>query len=172
MSEPGDFWRRQDDRRLHDEHRHQTMRAIRDGDTAWALRHIAGPDAAIDYLQATQEVGTTWEADEPDHESCEWQFPHRFVTTLDQLLANVASTPTIIALRAVGIDQDGDAVVEAQPDWVAGPPVVAGLLGLDAPPAVDHFFARAALLAEIGNAAAVLGRTAELAASIERLAHG
>ena len=156
MSEPGDLWRRQDDLRQQDEQRHQTMRAIRRGDTAWALRHIAGPDAAIDYLQATQEAGTVWEPDGPDRESCEWQFPHRFVTTLDQLLANVASTPTTIALRAVGIDKDGDAVVEAQPDWVAGPPAVAGLLGLDAPPAVDHFFAHAAFLADIGNAAAVL----------------
>jgi hypothetical protein len=47
------------------------------------------------------------------------------------------------------------------PPWRCGPS-----------PAVDHFFARAAFLAEIGNAAAVLGRTADLAANIERLADG
>ena len=172
MSEPGGLWRRQDGLRRQDEHRHETMKAIWSGDTAWALRYIAGPDAAIDHLQATSDAGTTWEPDDTSSELGEPQFPHRFVTTIDELLGNVASTPSAIALRATRIDTDGDAVVEAQGDWVAGPPVVAGLLGLTAPPPVGSFSVRADLLAEIGIAAATLRRAAELATDIERLAGG
>ena len=40
MSEPGDLWRRQDELRREQEDRHETMKAIGRGDTAWALRHI------------------------------------------------------------------------------------------------------------------------------------
>ena len=166
MSEPGD-------RRLQDEHRHETMKAIRRGDTAWALRYIAGPGAAIEYLRTTQGAGTTSEADATTRsEPGELRFPYKSVTTIDQLLANVSLTPTADVLRVTGIDRDGDAVVEALTEWVAGPPVVAGVLGLDSPPAVDSFYVGAALLAEIATIAATLRRTAELATDIERLANG
>ena len=171
MTEPGHLSRRQDRLRQQDEHRHDTMKAIRDGDTMWALRHIVGSDAAIEHSQAMVGAGPSWESADTYSEPGEPRFPHRFVTTMDQLLANVASTPGAASLRAVRIDNDGDAVVEAQTDWVAGPPAVAGLLGLDSPPAVDSFHVDAALLAELANAAATLHR-AELAADIERLASG
>src|SRR5688500_11018896 len=52
MTEPGALWRWHDRVRRQDEQRHETMKAIRRDDPAWALRHIAGPDAALDYLQA------------------------------------------------------------------------------------------------------------------------
>jgi hypothetical protein len=172
MGESGDVWRRQDGLRQKDEHRHETMKAIRTGDTAWALRHIAGPGAAIDHLQATSGAGTTWEPDDTSRGAREPQFPHRSVTTTDELLGNVAATPSAIALRATRIDNDGDLVVEAQSDWVAGPPVVASVLGLIAPPPVGSFSVGAELLAEIGIAAATLRRAAELATDIERLAGG
>lgn len=80
--------------------------------------------------------------------------------------------PDEFPLRASRINHDGDAVVEAPTDWVAAPPVVAGVLGLDSPPAVDGFYVRAALLAELGRTAAALRRVAELVADIERLASG
>ena len=99
MSEPGGLWRRQDGLRRQDEHRHETMEAIWSGDTAWALRYIAGPDAAIDHLQAMSDAGTTWEPDDTSSELGEPHFPHRVVTTIDELLGNVASTPSAIALR-------------------------------------------------------------------------
>ncbi len=169
MSESGDLWSRQDGLRRQDEHRHETMKAIWTGDTPWALRHIAGPGAAIDHLQATSDTGTTWE---PDDTYSEPRFPHRFVTTIDELLDNVASMPSAVALRATRIDTDGDAVVEAQGDWVAGPPLVAGVLGQTAPPPVGSFSVRADLLAEIGISAATLRRAAELATDLERLAGG
>jgi len=171
MSEPGDVSRRQDELRRQQEHRHETMKTIGNGDTAWALRCIAGPGAAIDYLQATEGAGNTWEPDDTHRAPAEPRFPHRFVTTLGELVANVASAPVAVALLVTAID-DGDAVVEAQPDWVAGPPAVARLLGLVSPPAVDSFRVRAALLPELGEAAATLRRTAELAADIERLSGG
>ncbi len=172
MSEPGSLWSRQDGRRQQDEHRHETMRAIRRGDTAWALRNIAGPDAAIDYLQAMQGAATASEpGDDPD-EPGELRWPYRVVTTIDQLLANVASTPAAIALRVARIDGDGDAVVEAQTDWVGGTPAVAIALGLDSPPPIDRFHVRATLIAEIGTVTATLRRAAEVAADIDRLAGG
>jgi len=172
MSEPGDLGRRQDELLRQDEHRHRTMKAIRQGDTAWALRHIAGPGAAIDYLQVMQGGGTPWEPDDTPGEPGEPRVVHKFVATIDELLANVASTPAAVALRVTGIDKDGDAVVDVQPDWVAGPPAVAAVLGLDSPPPVESFRVRAAFLAEIGKVAATLRRTAELAADIERLTGG
>ena len=129
MSEPGSLWSRQDGRRQQDEHRHETIKAIRRGDTAWALRNIAGPDAAIDYLQAMQGAATASEPGDGQGEPGELRWPHRVVTTIEQLLANVASTPAAIALRVTRIDGDGDAVVEAQTDWVGGPPAVAIALG-------------------------------------------
>lgn len=159
-------------RRLQDEHRHETMKAIRTDDPVWALRLIAGPGAAIDYVQATHGVGATSEPDDTDSERGELRFPHRLVTTIDQLLTNVASTPDALALRATRIDRDGDAVVEALPDWVGGPPAVAQVLGLDSPPAVDHFYVRAEVLADIGHAAATLRRTAGLATDLDRLMDG
>jgi hypothetical protein len=172
VSEPGDVSRRQDELRRRDEHRHQTMQAIRRGDSAWALRHIAGLDAAIDHVQARHGGETTREPDVTDREPGKPRFPYRFVTTLDQLLANVASTAAAATLRVVGIDRDGDAVVEALTEWVAGPPAVAGLLGLDSPPAIDSFYVRAAVLGEITAAGATLRRAAELATEMERLAGG
>ena len=170
MSHGGDLWNRQDALRRHDEHRHQTMKAIRDGDTTGAISEIAGPDAAIDYLCATQ--GTDSSTPPPDHTDAgidEPRWPHRSVTSIEELLANVASTPASVALCASRLDNDGDAVVEAKPDWVAGPPVVAGLLGLDSPPAVGRFYARAALLTDIVAVTATLRRAAELTADIARL---
>ncbi len=171
MSESGELWRRQDELRRQQEDRHEMMKAIGDGDTAWALRHIAGPGAAIDFLQMLQGAPTPSEPDD-DRDPAEPTLPYGSVTTMDELLANVSSTPTDVELRVTGVDRDGDAVVEALTEWVAGPPVVAAVLGLDSPPAVGSFRVRAALLGDIATVAATLRRTAALAADIERQAGG
>ena len=170
MTEPGALWRWHDMVRQQDEHRHETIKAIRRDDPTSALWHIAGPGAVIDYMQATHGAGTTSEPDGASSEPDELQFPHRVVTTIDELLANVSATPAAVALRVTGIDHVGDAVVEAVTDWVGGPTVVATFLGLDSPPAIDRFYVRAALLAETATVVATLRRTADVAADLERLA--
>jgi hypothetical protein len=173
MSDVGDRWHRQDALRRHDEHRQRTMKATRRGDTTWALEEIVGPDAAIDYLRAVDGTGST--TPQPQHADVsigESRWPHTFVTTIDELLANVAATPAGVALRASRVDNDADVVVEAGTDWVAGPPVVAGVLGLDSPPSVGHFYVRAAVIADIVASRETLRQAAELAADIGRLVAG
>jgi hypothetical protein len=148
------------------------MKAIRSGDAAWALREIAGPGAAFDHLRATEASGTGSDPDAVWSGPTDVRFPHRSVTTIDELVANVSATPRAVSLRVAGVEPDGDVVIEAVTAWVAGPPVVATMLGLDAPPAVGRFRVAATLLAEIETVAAPLRRAAELAAEIALLAEG
>jgi hypothetical protein len=117
---------------------------------------MVGPDAAIDYLRA-MERGTADDTLTVDEGVAQWP-PHSFVTTIDELLANVMSTPDGHVLRAERIDNDGDAVVTAtRRPWQH--------VSADEP----RFWVRASLLADLAAVADGLRRAADVATEIGRL---
>ena len=167
-------WEREDrevEIRQREEDHRRAMEAMRQGNTAWALSSIVGPDAAINYLRAMQApsddvVETT---DEHDAEPA-WP-PHVFVTSVEQLVANVASAPAGCALHAVRIDRDGDALVEAR--WQPSSSVLdfatrSGLLSQSALE-VGHFWVRRQVVDEIAIVASALRGAADLAGAIDAL---
>jgi hypothetical protein len=197
MSDDRDYWRRQDDlreerqreyrrederrvdreredreneARQRDENHRRAIEEMRRGNTAWALNYMVGPDAAIDYLQAMQRPS----ADDavPDDSASEPQWPpYSFVTTVEELLANVASAPGGVGLHAERLDNDGDAVVVATREpspYLAAFPVLARKLSQQASEE-GRFWVRAQLLDGFAAVAGELRRAADLAAEIELL---
>jgi hypothetical protein len=180
-----DDWRREDDRRREweredreyeerqrEENQRRAFEEMRRGDTASALNHMVGPDAAIDYLNAlaasrTDDIGTARSGDARPT----WP-PHVFVTSIDELIGNVASAPTDVAFSAERIDDDGDALIEAMrepsPLFKAFPAAWSGF-GRSAEP-LGHFWICANVLAEIDSVATTLQTCATIAAAVRTLA--
>ena len=166
-------WEREDrehETRQREENHRRAMEEMRRGNTAWALNYMVGPDAAIDYLQAMQRPSADGAVADDSAEEPQWP-PHSFVTTVDELLANVMSAPSGLVLHAERLDNDGDAVVVATSEpslLLAGFPVLARRLSQQASEA-GRFWVRAQVLADISTVAVDLRRAAELAAEIEQL---
>jgi hypothetical protein len=172
-------WEREDrehEARQREANHRRAIEEMRRGNTAWALNYMIGPDAAINYLNTmsqardddTDDASDVEERDSPATEPS-WP-PHTFVTTTDELLANVATTPFGITLRAARIDADGDGVVEAVRTIYPGMAALwraAGLTEPDDDP--GRFWVKSDLLVSISGIAATLRRGAELTAELEQL---
>lgn len=114
-----DFWREQDLRREHQredreyeirrrEREHADgWRAVRDGDTAEALRNFVGPEAAISYLRATEHR-------QPSRETRRLWVRHIFVTELAELVENVEAAPGTATFNVGKPDREGDIVVHVK----------------------------------------------------------
>ena len=112
------FWRDYERRRQHerDDREYEARRraqetadgwrAVRDGDTAGALRNFAGTDAAVSYLRATH-------SERQSHETSQLWTKYVFVTELHELIENVEEAPTAVTFDIGKPDQDGDIVVGA-----------------------------------------------------------
>jgi hypothetical protein len=113
-----DFWRdyelRREHERLDREHEDRTRaqksedgwRALRDGNTAEALRNFAGPDATINYLRATQSES------QGQGTPRRWT-RHVFVTELSELVDNVERVPSTATFDVAEPDHEGDIAVTA-----------------------------------------------------------
>jgi hypothetical protein len=119
-----EYWRDQDlrdeDRRLdrareeleRSEQAQEARRDLRKGHTAWALRNLLGPEAAIEYLRWTEGSGTTEElVTPPSEEAGDWP-KHGFVRTLAELVENVVTAPQV-EFEVNEPDKDGDVLVRA-----------------------------------------------------------
>lgn len=145
-----EYWRREDERRerdrevwreqdLRDEDRHmdrvredrqrteeiqEAWRSLRRGNTAWALRNLAGPDAAISYLNAMERSGAGSEPASAPADEPAWP-KHAFVQTLAELVENVGGAPRRVQFAVEPPDSDGDVLVRAlDPEPFADSPVV------------------------------------------------
>jgi hypothetical protein len=175
-------WEREDreyDARQRDENHRRSIEEMRRGNTAWALNYMVGPDAAINYLNTMSrashdDTDDTSGVEERDSPATEPSWPlHTFVTTTDELLANVATTPFGVTLRAARIDADGDGVVEAVRATFPGMEALWKAAGLTEPDDDSgRFWVKSELLVSIGRVAAVLRRGADLAAALEQLGSG
>jgi hypothetical protein len=167
-------WEREDreyEARQREENHRRAVEEMRRGNTAWALNYMVGPDAAIGYLEAMQRPTSDEPVAADDTGEARWP-PYSFVTTVDELLANVMSAPRGLVLRAERIDADGDAVVVATSEpseLLAAFPVLARQLAQQPSADAGRFWVRAQLLADFAPIAAGLRRTADVAADIERL---
>ena len=143
---------------------------MRRGNTAWALNSIVGPDAAIDYLEAMQRPTSAETVADDDESEGQWP-PHSFVTSIEELLANVMSAPSGLVLRAERIDNDGDAVVVATSEpspLLAAFPVLARQLSKRASEGA-RFWVRASLLEDLATVTDSLRHAADVATDIELL---
>lgn len=136
-----EIWREQelrDEDRRHDrlrdeQHRadevREAWRGLREGNTAWALRNMVGPDAALNYLNAMGDAraGAGEPAGDMAGESAgeprdvplgergrDAAWPkHTFVRTLAELVENVEAAPVSVQFDVHPPDGDGDVLVRA-----------------------------------------------------------
>lgn len=155
---------RRDEERRRAEEVADAWRDLRRGDTAWALRGLAGPDAAIAYLRGTAGAPDP-DPPAPGPEPLDW--PHPLVDTVAELVANVAALPAGVRLEPGRPDRDGDVPVRAYaPEPFAGTAV--GSLwtslrgGIPVHRDLGRFWVRRRLLADLAAARGDLDRARDL----------
>lgn len=158
-------WDQSRDERRRGEEVQEGWRSLRRGDTAWALRNLAGPDAALDYLRMTEGSAASHEPEPGPAKKADWP-KHAFVETVTELVENLESVPAV-EFEIGSPDQDGDVLVRA----LFIDPFMDSPLGQmwtsmrgGQPHRTEHgrFWVRATLLRQLHTATTVLERTAAL----------
>ncbi|HEY3261499.1 MAG TPA: hypothetical protein VGJ95_14735 [Pseudonocardiaceae bacterium] len=157
---------RTDDQQRRSEEIQQAWDDLRRGNTAWALRGLAGPDAALGYLRAMESPADPGEPVTAPTVRADWP-KYKTVETLAQLLENVDAAAPEVQFEIRPPDKDGDVLVRA---LTANPFIDTPLGNLwtslrgGTPFRSEHgkFWVKADLLATLSRAATSLERTSAL----------